>query len=674
MSLLSLKRRKFSVGLLCIATLFFSFIELQETQDSFEDECKNADAYYAHSYTDVTYETNWGRYKKYISIDYKLVINNSNGAEEYAFLNLSKYRSNHLEKIEVKTLKSDGTVVRLDSSLVFKKKDKNKLFDAIKYPIPAVEPGDTIAISYVYYEFLKKSNLLSYVNLYDNLPNVNAQYSIKTKPGLSLRYKQYNGFPKPEVVSNDSIVYVQFSMDKLKGYQENQYSCVPCELPYLYYTLGEKDDKLRTWKDVYNEEFNTLTQPLYIDYDRATYYKRWKRRIIGKAKDSSKYYKFNLLFNEVLNNFKMTELVPSEFIKSNGYFLKEKKFDPVSIRRFYRQILEDLEINYWAVFAKSKRSGSIDNNYIRRNEFDHVFFAFEQQDGTVHFLYPHSEVLKYNVDELPTNIYNTKAILVKPNVKSNVKKTKKDKFITRDFKLAEVDAVSAAEIVLPGMNSAYNSVNQVIFSTVNRKDKKVTFKSRLKVSGGLSTELRDFFNTMSANEEASNYYNALSEYEGDVSAIQIDSILYTRLNAKKPFSFTLNAAGEVKNTITFLNDSLASLSLDKLLNHSQIETGLETSDLDYYLDFTYSDNLLMNIAFDVPIEILGIENGSFTFTNEFGEYQFKIQKTKKNELKLVSLYKIKKNIIPKEKYSDLKMLNSQVKKAKSKRFIIKLKS
>lgn len=672
MNLLYLKERRFSFILLSIAILFFSFTKLQETQDTFYVQCKNADAYYLHSYTDVTYEKNWARYKKYISIDYKLVINNANGVEDHAFLNLNGYQSNHLEKIDVKTLKADGTIVKLDSSVVFKRKNKNKKFDAIHYPIPAVEPGDTIAMSFVYYEYVKKSDLLSYVSLHSNLPSINSQYSIKTDPSLTVQYKPYNGFPKPKVVSNDSIIYVQFSIDKLKSYEENQYSCSPCELPYLYYALDDKDSKLRTWKDVYNEEFNSLTQPLYIDYDKATYYKRWKRRVIGKAKDSSKYFKFNLLYNEVLNNFKMTALIPNEFIKSNGYFLKEKKFDPISIRRFYRQILEDFDINYWAVFAKSKRSGDIDVNYIRKNEFDHIFFAFETKDGSLHFLYPHSEALKYQVDEIPTAIYNTKAILVKPE--SSVKKTKKEKFITRSFELAKVNAVSVAETILPGMNSSYNTANQVIFSKVDEKNKKVSFRSRLKISGGLSTELRDFFNTMSMNKEVSNYYNALSEYEGDNTAIQIDSIVSTKLNSKKPFSFIINANGEVKNTIAFINDSLASLSIDKLLNHTLLETGSEKLDLNYYLDYTYSDNLIFTITFDSNIDIVGIENGNLEFKNDYGEYLFKIHKMNENQIKLISSYKIKKNIVEKENYSDLKLLNSKVKKVKSKRFIIKLKS
>lgn len=671
MTQLYLKERRLRAIVLNIFLLFYGFVGIGQEQEEFSNISKNADAYYLHFYTDVTYKKNWGGYKKYTSIDNKLVINNTNGVENYAFLDLSEYESNHIKEISIKTLKADGTIVELDSSLAFKRTGENKKINAIKYPIPAVEPGDTIYTSYVIYENLKKSELLSYVGLHKNLPSKNSQYTINTKPDLTVRYKTYNNFPKPKIISNDTLIYLKFSKDNLNGYKESQYSCFLCELPYLYYALVNKDSELRTWKDVYNDDFNAITQPLKIDYSRSTYYNRWKRRIIGEAKDSSKYYKFKLLYNEVVNHFKMTDLVPKEFIKSSGYFLKEKKFDPISIRRFYRQILEDLEIDYWAVFAKSKRTGNIDYNYIRKGEFDHTFFALEKQNRTLEFLYPHSTNLKYQINEIPTSIYNTSAILVRPAINLNKKNDKK--FITRDLKLAKVDSVSIVEITIPGMNPSYNAVNQIVFSKVNLKDKTIHHKSRFRISGGLSTELRDFFNTMSNNEEANSYYDALSEYEGNKNAIQIDSVISRKISDKKPFSYTINSSGTVNEVLGFINDNLISFSVDKLISHSQIETISTNSDLNYYLDYSYSDNLIFTIEFPKKIEILGIENGNIKLSNEYGEYIFQINKIKENKIRLTSSYKIKKSKIPKESYTDLKAINDEVQKAKSKKFIIKIK-
>ncbi|MFY7670438.1 DUF3857 domain-containing protein [Tenacibaculum sp. MEBiC06402] len=645
---------------------------MSNNNDPFLTICKKADGYYTYSYTDVTYASNWGGYKRYVSISNKLVINTSKGVEDYAFLYLTEDESNHIENIKVRTLKADGTIVNLDSSLVFKRDSKKKKFGEIKYPIPGVEPGDTIETNYVYSERLNRNGLKNYVSLQTELPSLNSQYSVKAHPEMMLRYKAYNGFPEPSVVTNDSLIYAQFSMDKVKGIVKNDFNCLPCEKPYLYYSLDKKGSELITWKKVYNEEFNFATQPFALDYDRFSYYKRWKRRVIGKAKDSSKYYKFNLLHAEVLKNFKMEPAKVEDLIKSSGYFLKEKRFDPISIRRFYRQILEDLEIDYWAVFARTKHLGAISKHYIRKGEFDHIFFAFEDEKENLVFLYPHEDYFRYQINEVPTSIYNTDIILVKPHLKK--KRKKKDKFISRDLQLAKVDSVAVKFAKLPGMNSNINYGYQVVSSKVDIEKKETTFKSRFKVSGGLSTELRSFYGMLNKNEEVSKYYDALNEFKGIDTTLDIDTVTNISLNGKKPFVFKINSEGTLNNVVTFINDSLISISVDKLVSHNQLEGSSDSDELSYYLDYGYSDLLTYYINFPSDIEVLGSENSDLNFENNFGKYSFEFKKTNNKQIRLKSEYTILKDLIPFDKRNEIELLNEKVKAIKNKRFVIKLKN
>jgi hypothetical protein len=668
------KNRKLSLLLISSCVIFYGFnsiFNLKKT-DPFLEYCKNSDAYFLFSNTNVTYSQRWSNsVKAYVSVNNKIVVNTAKGVEDYAFLNLSEKQTNQITNIKIRTLKADGSIVELDSSLVFKKKANSFQFEAISYPIPAVEPGDTIETSYEYSEYLKKSELMSYVDLNTKLPSLRSQYSVITGAGILIRYKPYNDFPEPKILSNDTLVNLQFSMDKIKGVTDNEYSCLPCDLPYLYYSLEKRDSKPRSWLDVYNEEFNFLTQPLALDYDRSSYYKRWKRRTLGKAKDSSKYYQFKLLFNEVVKNFNVEKVQTKELIKSSGYFLKKKRFDLLSIRRFYRQLLEDLEIDYWAVFARSKRLGEIDTHYIRLGEFDHVFFAYENENGGVNFLYPHVETYKYQIDELPTSLYNTDAVLVKPLLKE--KRKKRDKFISRSFKFAEVDSISTAKVKLPGMSANLNYLNQVIYGDVNIKDKATKFKYRFKASGGLSTEIRSFIEMVNSSEEVSKFYETLFKVEGNDNTVQLDTILNRRVIEKKPFTYILNAEGTLNNVVTYMNDSLVSISIDKLLQHSQINSDTNSEKLNYYLDYSFSDQILMYLNFPSEIEILGADGNNLSYKNDYGEYYFELRKSKKNQLKLHSSYKIIKNYIPKEKLDNIKLLNEQFKNIRNKRLIIKLK-
>ncbi|WP_422104584.1 DUF3857 domain-containing protein [Winogradskyella sp.] len=673
MNLLFSKNRRASLVLICISVLLYSISTPgRNKEDPFLTLCKNADAYYLHSYIDVTYSKNWLDYKRYVNVNNKLVVNTAKGVEDYAFLNLNEYLSNHLESIKIRTLKADGTVIELDSNLVFKRSSKDKKFGAISYPIPAVEPGDTIETDYVYYESLRELELLDYVDLYSDLPSFNSQYTVKTGQELVVRYKSYNNFPEPKVIANDSMVYLQFSMDSIKGIIQNEYNCLPCEKPYIYYALENRDNELRTWKDVYNQEFNFLTQPIALDYERSSYYKRWKRKVIGTAKDSSKYYKFNLLYEEVLNTCDMGPVREDELIKSSGYFLKEKRFDPLSIRRFYRQLLEDLDIDYWAVFGRERRLGPIDTHFIRKGEFDHIFFAFENEKGHIKFLYPHEEFYKYLIDEIPTTLYATDAILVKPFSKDK-KRRKRDRFIDRDLKLAQVDSVKMEVVNLPKMNSNYNYINQTVFAKVDIEEKKTSFRYRFKVSGGASTELRAFFDMLNRNEDMSRFYDALWEYEGDDNTLQIDTVTSRVQSYNKPFAYAMSAEGTINNAITFINDSLVNVSIDKLIQHNQLENSPDDSKLSYYLDYSYSDFYIFNLQFPCDIEVLGIENSGIDFKSDFGEYFFEVKKSQGNQLNIQSNYKVLKDLIPNDQLDTLRFQNEQVKNVKNKRVVVKLK-
>ncbi|WP_339915995.1 DUF3857 domain-containing protein [Yeosuana marina] len=671
MSLLFLKLKANKYCILWITFLLSTSVFANDSipDNKFLEYCKKQDAYFLYSYTDVTYVKVWSRYKRLISISNKLVVNNSAGVDKFAFLNLSEFVSNNLKKIKIKTLKADGTVIELDSSLVFQRNSNNKKFGSINYPIPGVEPGDTIETSYAYSEYINKHELMDYVNLDSNIPSLNTEYTVRTNPELALRYKPYNNFPEPQVISNDTLTYCVFKMEKIKGLSENKNACKPCELPYLYYSLNDDKNEVRTWKDVYNQEFNAITQPVLLDSEKSSYYRRWKRNVIGEAKDSSKYYQFELLHKEIQDNIKMESVKVDELIKSSGYFLKEKHLDPLSIRRLYRQLLEDLGIEYSAVFARSKQSGPIDPYYIRYGEYDHIFFAYNNEKGSLNLLYPNDEYYKYQINEIPTTLYNTKAIIVKPYLEGKIKNS--DKFINYDLKLAEVDSVNVTVVELPGMHN--NILRQIYFGQVNLKEKSIFFKCNFSISGGLSTDLRSFFNFLNQNKEANDFYDALEEFEGKDAAIQIDSVISTHLKNIPPFNYNVKAHGNLREGLSLLNDNIISIPLENLIQHNQIESELDSVDLGYYLDYVFEDYFKVMLNFPCEIEVLGFDGNKIDFKNDFGEYLFDLKMGNNNtQLIIESNYKIIKDMIPKDEYKQLKKLNDILREVKNKRLVIKL--
>ncbi|UZR97147.1 DUF3857 domain-containing protein [Chondrinema litorale] len=641
------------------------------SDSTFNDLCSSSDAYMLYSYTDVIYTQSIFGFSKKTFVRNKLVINNKTGVEKHAFFNLSKYVADRIYQLSIKTLKADGTTLELDLDIVKNHQFDGEKFELFNYPIPGVEPGDTIETFYEYSETLKLRELKDFVSLYDNVPSFNTEFSIRVNPGLAIRFKDYNGFPNPQVVANDTLVYCLFKMENLEGVSESEYTCLPCELPYLYYSVDKENAEFRTWKDIYNEEFNFVTQPFLLDLEKSSYYKKWKNKVIGEAKDSTKYYKLELLLQDIYNNIEIEAMNEEELIKSTGYFLKQKRFDPVSIKRLYRQLLEDLEIEYFAVFARSKRLGEIDPFYIRQGEYDHIFFAFKNSKGNLRLLYPHELNYKYFIDEIPTSLYNVEAVIVQPFIAEKLRK--RDKFISSDLKMAEVDSVTIDVVNLPGMNTNANYIKQVFFCDIDVKNKLASFKSNFAVSGGLSTDLRSFFSLLEKNKEMNDLYDALAEFEDDETSLQIDTLLDAELNSNSPFKYSLDAKGTLTKSLTFLNDSIVSVTFDELIQHSQVESDVDYTKLNYYLDYSYTDFCMLILKFPCEIELISFEGYKKSVKNEIGEYLFEIELINNNQLIFKSNYKILEDIITKKSYTKLKDLNNLVEEVKNLRLLLKLK-
>lgn len=637
---------------------------------AFLKHCQTSDAYMLYSFKDVTYVKNWSGFKRYISISNKLVLNNSSGVDRFGYINLNKHVANNISEIKVRTLKANGSSIELDSAKIFERKNTDGRFDAIKYPIPGIEPGDTIETKYTYTEYTKKSEMMDFVYLQSEIPSFRSEYSIQSPPELHIRYKEYNELPEPQIVTNDSLIYCLFGMNNVRGLRENQNTCIPCQKPYAYYSMEVEDDDPVSWIKIYNKGFNFITQPIAFDKENFSYYNRWKRRVLDKSKDSSKFQQFRILHRDIMNNMEMESPRETEFVKSEGYFLKEGRINTISLRRLYRRLLEELEIDYWAVFARSKRAGAIDPYFIRSGEFDHVFFAFSDEDGKLKLLYPHDEYSRYHINEIPTALYNTEAVMVQPS--EGGKRKRSDKFIGYDLEMAEADSVTVKTIQLPESNPTLNYAKQVYYVDIGTYKENFLAKYRLSVSGGVYTDIKGFFGILEQDDSVNEYYDALQEFEGESEIFELDTIISTTYKESLPFGMTMTAEGRFKDGISFVNDGIVSVSLQNILDHNEMEVAEEIEDLNYYLDYSYSDNIMLILKFPGKIEVLNKDDYAINFENDFGEYLFDLKLINDNEVTIFSNYKVTQALIPNSELSQLAALQEITKKIKNTRILVKL--
>ncbi len=337
----------------------------------------------------------------------------------------------------------------------------------------------------------------------------------------------------------------------------------------------------------------------------------------------------------------------------------------------YREILEDLEIVYWAGFGRSRRQGAIEQDYIRVQEVDHMFFAFKKPDGSFNLLYPPDLYHKYQLNELPVSLYNTEAVIAKPFRGRPV--FRREQFIRKDLQMEVADSVITNVIKLPGMDERMSYIRQTFFCDVDAKEKSISFNSMLTASGGISTELRRFMGQLYQDKEIGDYYQALSEFEGRGTSIQIDTITKFDLKKQKSYVFTINAKGTIQNGITFINESLVSIYLVSLLQQSMVDLpDEETADMDYYFDFIYTDLSMVVLNFPSPVRLIGAEQANRELKNEYGAYTLTFHASD-NSLTIQSTYTILKDFMPKEDFQKMKELNDFVKQARNIRMLVRLK-
>jgi hypothetical protein len=175
------------------------------------------------------------------------------------------------------------------------------------------------------------------------------------------------------------------------------------------------------------------------------------------------------------------------------------------------------------------------------------------------------------------------------------------------------------------------------------------------------------------NEDVGNYFDALMEFEGEETTFEVDSINKVQLKGTKPFSYTVSSYGRIEGAVKFVNDSIVSISLEDLIQHSQVENQSGDSELNTYLDYAYSDFNMYIINFPGDIEFIGQEKDSTVIENDCGKFEFDIKKIGAKKISIQSNYVISKDMIQKDDYDKLDNINDRLKQLKSKRLLLKIK-
>ncbi len=577
-----------------------------------------------------------------------------------------------VREYDIRIRKADGKIIDLEVKKLPKRElkegdeDYEEREDYYFYEIPDLAVGDEIeTVSVIESKFLDQGRI---VNLYQEYPTLEANYTISIPNKVRLVGNVYNKMPQPKITKGEQMVY-SWTMTNLKAIPEAnaQGSIFTKELPYFIYELNF--DAFRGGESFTPKNYRDLAIQYVEDFLSFR---------VNKAKKVDDFYatlfaEYKVLEDEhrdlnrlaALNDFiaKKMQIVPrKELSDKDGIddYLTNKKTDYAGISRIYLDYFERFKLEHYLAFGKSRFDGDFDINFLSSTQIGDYFFIVNL--GNTYF-----SVSGINgINEMPSSMVGVPYYLV--NLSDRSKK--------------ELESLNFGDGALreSGDNKQFSRSQAEINSTTG----KATIKNTSSFTGFYSTQSRGgYVAAMKADTLVKTLQKSYENYYKD-QAPKVLSAEIKQYEVLPPYPFKMETTYELESVLRKQEDGTQSLNLEKWLGHSlRTVVAAETRTLDYYLPFLGSDTDDLILVFDKDIESSNIADFNVKIDGEYALYECKATQLKPNTLRLESRYFIKhpdaKNaekplLIPKDKLKNLDDANKAFEKLEKTRLKIKFKA
>ena len=495
--------------------------------------------------------------------------------------------------LDARTIKANGQVIDMKSSDIkeldinFDEKDVKRNEKFYLFSVPGVEVGDEIEVIYV----IEDAPIPYKVFLHDEFAVLNSSYTL-TIPKIAL-YEVYNanGMVKPEIKSIEgNKVRCRWNMTNLPALGEADYSIKSLEVPHVVQVIrginlinifGIPDQV--GWPD-YFVEFEK-----YVDNEDRYVSKKYGNAVDNFINELWKGHenegiaaKLKIVHDYLNQNMDIVNVDSKEAKKPLGYFLEIKKIEQFRLLTLYAQIFKKANIPYDMAFARNKYNGVLNPNIVHMVQVDYMFFTFTDENKKLHYLFPKSDEEQYEMDELPTYLQGTLAIL-----------------IYSDNKIGRGH-------ILPSHATEDISQARKIESKVNLNEKTITHDFQETLSGAYSTDLRFNYVNAARGNKMEEYFNNLCRQRNEsmiLKSVSIDSF-----SNVYPYHFRLKYQVDMTDQITKLDDDLYSISIENWFWHDHIKIDKDKRWLTYFPDYPHNDSFKYYLVFDEDVELVNAEN------------------------------------------------------------------
>ena len=578
-------------------------------------------------------------------------------------VNVNTYVEN-LVILDARTLKPDGTIITLNrSDILTDGKDFNSDgdFDFINYsiPIPAVEVGDEI-------EFILKKRIRHYPNyrftrfgygeagkgmgnhsvtsqagspynvfLNSELFCIHSEFQVQASPEFLITYKCYNGLPMPQVDKDSSRTLVTCSMNHLQPLREMDLSCMPCEVPYISYTVKpmmsifDFNPTPRKWEDIYGTCHWEFDPDDANFWNKKNYFYTYYERKIKPLADSGALFQFRTFYNYLRDHVVVKPLPPYEEEYNIGYFLSNKYMNQRNLMKSYRKMLEILGLPYWYCFVRSKYKGPVDMEFFREGEVSDIFLAFRDENQKMHIIQPHQYFGKtYELDEISPQYRGTSAVLARRE-----------------------DSLMITMLSIPEHPFSENISMIAGKVTISPDDSLLRIQSRATITGDISTSYRNLLFMLDSLQQDTTLNHELQDLL--FREMGVDSIRIESYSDAYPYSFRYFMLTNVRNRIQMTDDSLFHLRMEGMGGHFDIPIPSSSRKLSLYYPYAYMNTYKIMLNFEQPVEIFNTDQFSIHEEDETASFSSALTRLNDHAYLLTVNYALKTTLVGNENFSSL---------------------
>jgi hypothetical protein len=191
---------------------------------------------------------------------------------------------------------------------------------------------------------------------------------------------------------------------------------------------------------------------------------------------------------------------------------------------------------------------------------------------------------------------------------------------------------------------------------------------RTTYSGAISTAVRIHENRTDKDSIRHNLETGLKE---NFDHLKLDSAGFTRNDQASPYNYCISYKATQDNILGNPDEKMIVLPLSSWLSHDNLPSVEINRTLDYYAPYAYTENFTYRFVFPYPVDLINENTLQCNYENELGMYSLIVNKSDEKTITVESVYVIKKDMIPKDKYYQLKEINDHWTNIKDSKLMIR---